>query len=58
MLLQVLRRLESSGDDATGTPEWSGHVWQGHERIMADSRHRLQDLRIAKDTNPSAGVLR
>lgn len=56
-VLQVNRRVKALQTSHERMPDWSGHVWQGNERIMADSRHRLQDLRIAKDTDGTPGVL-
>lgn len=57
LVLQVLRRVKALQAAGQGTPEWSGHVWQGNQRIMADSRHRLQDLRIAKDAVGMSGAM-
>lgn len=56
-MLQVKRRVKALQTSKEHMPDWNGHVWQGNERIMADSRHRLQDLRIAKDADGAPGVL-
>eukprot|EP00892_Ulva_mutabilis_P005511 jgi/Ulvmu1/3331/UM155_0014.1 len=52
---EVLRRIEALEGRGQGLPDWHGHVWHGTERIVPDSRHRLQDLRIAKPSEAAPG---